>query len=146
MATVTQRGGKKLQKLLREAGKGGAKEVEVGFFSTARYPDGTHVAEVAAYNEFGTGTIPERPFFRRAIAEMEDRLSQIIPAGIDTEQMTVDPNLGDKVGAYAAGQVQESITALREPPNAPETVRRKGSSNPLVDSGFMRGSVSWRVR
>ena len=146
MATVTQRGGKKLQELLKKAGKAGVKKVEVGFFSTARYQDGTRVAEVAAYNEFGTRSIPERPFFRRAIAEMEDGLGKVIQAGIDTEKMTVDSNLADKVGAYAAGEVQNSITELRDPPNAPETARRKGSSNPLVDSGFMRGSVSWRVR
>ena len=148
---VQQRGGQKLQRLLREAGKGGVSGVKVGFFSTAKYDDkkGTPVAAVAAWNEFGTETetktIPERPFFRRAIAEMEDGISNIVKAGIDTEKMVVDDRLADRVGAYAAVQIQESITALKEPPNAPSTTRQKGSSNPLIDTGHMRNSVGWSV-
>ena len=142
---VQQRGGKKLQRLLREAGKGGVSGVKVGFFSTAKYEDGTPVAAVAAWNEFGTETIPERPFFRRAIAEMEGGISKIVKAGIDTKKMVVDDRLADRVGAYAQGQIQESITALKEPPNAPSTVRAKGSSDPLLDTGTLRNSVSWEV-
>ena len=87
--TVKRTGGKKLRRLLREAGKGGVSGVKVGFFSTARYEDGTPVAAVAAWNEFGTKNIPERPFFRRAIAEMEDGIANIIKAGIDPRRMTV---------------------------------------------------------
>ena len=154
--TTQRRGGKKLQRLLREAGKGGVSGVKVGFFSTARYEDGTPVAAVAAWNEFGTKTIPERPFFRQAIAGMEDGIANIIKAGIATEKMVVDDRLAGRVGEYVAGQVQESITALKDPPNAPETVARKrkklhgkkgvgGGENPLIDTGFMHDSVTWQV-
>ena len=143
--TTKRRGGQKLRRLLREAGKGGVSGVKVGFFSTAKYEDGTPVAAVAAWNEFGTETIPERPFFRRAIAEMEDGVTKIVKSGIDTEKMVVDDRLAGRVGAYVAGQVMESITALKEPPNAPETVRRKGSSDPLLDTGTLRNSVDWEV-
>ena len=149
MATVSvkvqRKGGKKLERFLREAGKGGVSGVKVGFFSTARYEDGTPVAAVAAWNEFGTESIPERPFFRRALAEAEDGIVKVIAAGIDPERMAVDERLADRVGAYVQGEIQESITALKEPPNSPSTIRRKGSSNPLLDSGFMRESVSWEV-
>ena len=153
---VQQRGGEKLKRLLREAGKGGVSGVKVGFFSTAKYQDGTPVAAVAAWNEFGTKTIPERPFFRNALAGMEDGIVNIIKAGIDTEKMVVDDRLAGRVGEYVAGQVQESITALKDPPNAPETVARKrkklhgkkgvgGGENPLIDTGFMHDSVTWQV-
>ena len=154
--TVKRTGGKKLRRLLREAGKGGVSGVKVGFFSDARYQDGTPVAAVAAWNEFGTKTIPERPFFRNALAEMEDGIANIIKAGIDPRRMVVDDRLADTIGAYAAGQVQESITSLREPPNAPSTIARKrkklggkkgvgGGENPLIDTGFMHDSVTWQV-
>ena len=154
--TVKRTGGKKLQRLLREAGKGGVSGVKVGFFSTAKYEDGTPVAAVAAWNEFGTKTIPERPFFRRALAEVEDGVTNIIKAGIDPRRMVVDDRLAGRVGEYVAGQVQESITALKDPPNAPETVARKrkklhgkkgvgGGENPLIDTGFMHDSVTWQV-
>ena len=142
---VQRRGGQKLQRLLREAGKGGVSGVAVGFFSTAKYQDGTPVAAVAAWNEFGTETIPERPFFRRAIAEMEDGVAKIVKAGIDTKKMVVDDRLADRVGAYAAGQVMESISALSAPQDAPATIRRKGSSKPLIYTGMMRASVGWKV-
>ena len=146
---VQQRGGEKLRRLLREAAKRRDTTVEVGFFSEAKYDDkkGTPVAAVAAWNEFGTETetIPERPFFRRALAEVEDGVTKIVKAGIDTEKMVVDDRLAGRVGAYVAGQVQESITALKKPPNAPGTVRQKGSNNPLLDTGHMRKSVGWSV-
>ena len=154
--TVKRTGGKKLQRLLREAGKGGVSGVAVGFFSDAKYQDGTPVAAVAAWNEFGTKNIPERPFFRQAIAGMEDGIANIIKARIDPRRMVVDEQLADRVGLYAAAQVQESITSLREPPNAPSTIARKrkklggkkgvgGGENPLIDTGFMHDSVTWQV-
>ena len=142
---VQQRGGKKLQRLLREAGKGGVSGVKVGFFSTARYEDGTPVAAVAAWNEFGTETIPERPFFRNALAESERSVGRILQAGLDTKKMVVDEQLAGRVGAHVQGKIQDSITALKEPPNAPEPVRRKGSSDPLLGTGTLRNSVDWEV-
>ena len=142
---VQRRGGQRLKRLLREAGKGGVSGVRVGFFETARYDDGTPVAAVAAWNEFGTETIPERPFFRRAIAEAEDRIAKVLRRGIDTEKMVVDERLAGRVGAYVQGEIQDSITALKEPQNAPETIKRKGSSNPLIDTGHMRDSVDYEV-
>ena len=45
----------------------GKEKLEIGFFETARYPNGTFVAQVAYFNEFGTLNIPMRPFFRNAI-------------------------------------------------------------------------------
>ena len=173
--SVKRTGGKKLDKFLREAGKGGVSSVKVGFFSTAKYQDGTPVAAVAAWNEFGTQPytinaksgkklaftgsdgetvfadsvqhpgIPERPFFRRAIASMEDGIGKIIEAGIDPKKGVVDNNLADTVGAYAQGEVQNSILDLKEPPNAPSTIAAKGSDDPLIDEGTMNQSVTWRV-
>ena len=145
--TVKVTGGRNLEQFLRTAGKGGVSGVRVGFFSTARYDDGTPLATVAAVNEFGSreANIPERPFFRQAIANMEDGVPAIIRGRIDPQRMVVDERLANQVGAYAAGQVQERITDLREPPNSPHTIEAKGSDNPLIDTGFMRQSATWEV-
>ena len=140
--TLSRRGGDRLERLLREAGKGGVKSVRVGFFSTAKYEDGTPAAAVAAWNEFGTKTIPERPFFRQAIARMEDGVVGIIKSGIDPRKLIVDKNLADELGAFAQGEIQQSIVNLGTPPNEDATIKSKGSSNPLVDTGFMRDSVT----
>ena len=145
--TVKHRGGKKLDRLLRTAMKGGVKNVQVGFFSSARYDDkkNTPVAAVAAWNEFGTKTIPERPFFRQALSAVVPDVEQILKNGIDPQKMVVDPQLADVIGLRVATEVQESITRLKEPKNAPSTIARKGSSNPLIDTGHMRNSATWRV-
>ena len=145
MPRARVRGGRKLRNLLRRAGRGGVERLQVGFFESARYPDGTPVAAVAAWNEFGAANIPERPFFRIALAGMRDPIEQIIRNEINPLKLVVDRQLADKIGAYAAGAVQESIADLTSPPNAPSTVARKGSSNPLIDTGQMRTAVTWRV-
>ena len=84
-AKSTTRGGKKLQEFIRKAKTAdGVKYVEIGFYSTARYPDGTPVTNVAAWNEFGTdgkngvGAIPERPFFRLSIIKMQAPILQLL--------------------------------------------------------------------
>ena len=124
----------------------GMKETEVGFFDSARYPDGTSVPAVAAWNEFGTKNIPERPFFRNALDTSKPKILRMLKQGVDPYALVVPSNLAHQIGAVVAGEVQESITDLKIPPNAPSTIAAKGSSNPLLDTGFMRQSVTWRVK
>ena len=156
------KGGKKLAAFLRRAksAKARSKRTDVGFFSTAKYSDGTPVAAVAAWNEFGTETIPERPFMRNAISGAERDLLPVLKANIDPKEMRIDARTAGLVGEVMKARIQQSITTLREPPNAPITisggwmrsksgkpfrVKGKGSSNPLIDTGFMRASVAYKV-
>ena len=152
---VQQRGGKKLRRLLREAGKGGVSGVKVGFFSTAKYQDGTPVAAVAAWNEFGTETIPERPFFRNALAESERGVSNILAKGIDTKKMVVDDRqLAEWVRMFR--ERFKTASSLNDPPNSPATIAQKrkklhgkkgtgGGETPLIDTGAMLDAVAWEV-
>jgi hypothetical protein len=60
---------KALEEIVRKMGGG---EVSVGFMEGATYPDGTPVAAVAFWNEYGHGgpfPSPPRPFFRNMIAK-----------------------------------------------------------------------------
>ena len=77
---ATTKGGQKLNAILLKAEKARIKRVRVGFFSTAKYDDGTSVANVAGIQEFGAPAvgIPERPFFRQSIAIMEDELPGVL--------------------------------------------------------------------
>ncbi len=147
--TITTRGGDKLRRALREAGKGGVRGVNVGFYSTSRYEDGTPVALVAAVNEFGAPDkgIPERPYFRKALADSGTKrgISNLVKNKIDAKRMVIELPLANDIGEFVGLQVQESIRSLRTPPNAPDTIARKGSSNPLIDTGFMRQSVAHEV-
>ncbi len=51
----------------------------------------------------------------------------------------------EQVGVVAASKVQLYMTNLKTPPNAPSTVKKKGSNNPLIDSGALRQSVTFKV-
>ena len=142
-------GGARLRRFVRTVRKApakSAKSVDVGFFKTARYPNGTPVAAVAAWNEFGTsrGT-PERPFFRNAIKGASYDLMPVLLEVVEPGNMEFTTIAANRVGLAMQGRVQKSITVLRDPPNAPSTIRRKGSSNPLIRDGFMRESVTYVV-
>lgn len=147
------RGGKKLDAFIKRLNTArGVKGVEAGFYSTAKYDDGTPVTNVAAYNELGTenkdGTqrIPERPFFRQAIKRMPDPILDVLEQGVDPETMVCGPITAGRVGLVMQSEIQESIVRLRNPPNAPSTILRKGSSNPLVDESVMRRAVTFKVQ
>lgn len=49
------------------------------------------------------------------------------------------------IGQIAVGKVQTYMTDLKTPPNAKSTVAKKGSSNPLIDTGAMRQSVTYSI-
>ena len=124
-----------------------ADSVDVGFFSTARYDTGERVVEVAARNEFGDRRVPERPFMRNALSTIANGLLRDLAEEISSGQrIAFTREDANRIGAMAAGEIQDEIVNLREPPNSPETIRRKNSDNPLVDTGFLRQSVDWKVR
>ncbi|HEY8358688.1 MAG TPA: hypothetical protein VIL30_14615 [Ramlibacter sp.] len=121
----------------------GPKKVKVGFPQGA---DGG-VLDRAFYNEFGTTDIPERPFIREGIRGAKGTLQAI--ARSDAKQLvhgTMNMRQAlSRLGVEGQGAVQESITAGSWPANSPSTVRQKGSSQPLIDTGEMRQAVTWKV-
>lgn len=139
------------QKLRREIDKmrrAGTPHVAVGFPAevSAAYQDGTTVTDVALFNEFGTERIPERPFLRTAAdatVEKRTRMTGELLTMITTGKMTLSQALS-RMGVYMVSVIQKSITDLRTPPNAPSTIARKKSSNPLIDTGQMRQSVTFK--
>lgn len=129
-----------LQKLKLQFGT-----VEVVFFKgTHTYPNGKDVTEVARDNDKGTKRIPERPFMIPAGNKAANKTINItvhsIAGGMDEQQAL------SKAGELFVGFIQKEITNLKEPPNAESTILKKGSSNPLIDTGDMRKSVKWKLR
>lgn len=116
-------------------------KVKVGF------PDGTdsHVLTKAYSNNYGTDTIPPRPFMSNAFRRREMyRLISKYHGFLMRGTMTPE-QVGELIGIGAQGIIMEEITVLRDPPNAQSTIDRKGSSNPLIDTGNMRQSVTYKV-
>ena len=129
-----------LQKLKLQFGT-----VEVGFFKgTHTYPNGKDVVSVARDNDQGTKRIPERPFMIPAGNKAANKTINItvhsIAGGMDEQQAL------SKAAIMFKNAIQREITNLKEPPNAESTILKKGSSNPLIDTGKMRSSVQWKFK
>ena len=100
-------------------------------------------ATLGAVHEFGTNNIPARPWLNPGVASGEKEYLSIIERVLnDGEQLDVAM---ERVGVVAVGKVQKYMRDLRTPPNAPSTIKRKGSSNPLIDTGALRQSVTYKV-
>lgn len=122
-------------------------EVQVGFQEGESGEGGVSLAEIAAYNELGTSTIPTRPFMRQSFENHGDE----IQAACDQ----VNANLSNggtaesalqELGVFVKGLVQSEIVSGGFTPNAPYTVAQKGSDTPLIDSGRMRQSVNFVIK
>lgn len=112
-------------------------------------PSGLPVVQLGAIHEFGSadGNIPERSFLRSTM-ESKRREHNAIIRKLGRSVMTgrQDPRVAlEQLGMVAAANVQETIADGVPPPNAPATVRRKGSSKPLVDTGALRQAITHQV-
>ena len=100
-------------------------------------------AQNGVLQNFGNDKIPARPWLipgvESATPDVIDTIASGIEKGLPTDQIM------EQVGAIAAGATQQYITDLRDPPNAPYTIEKKGSDNPLIDTGSMRSSVTYKV-
>lgn len=106
------------------------------------------VLDVATWNEFGTEDIPARSFLRGWADENEsanvERMRRIGQAVMQGKLPSVEAGLA-RFGVFAVGSIQKRIADGISPENAPSTVARKGSSTPLIDTGQLRSSITYRV-
>jgi hypothetical protein len=126
-------------------------EVTIGIHSALGSVDhggGTTTLEVAIWNEFGTTRIPERSFLRAWFDEHKDearvlwtKLMRSVAMGTRSQEDAV--NL---FGLHCVGQIQDRISQSIPPPNADSTVKRKGSSTTLIDTGVLRSSITHSVQ
>lgn len=122
-------------------------KVKVGFpEGSGGYDDGTSLAQVAAYNEFGGSSKPARPFMKQSFenhqGELEaacERVNRVINSGGSAQAAL------NRLGITVKGLVQNEIVSGGFAPNHPHTIAQKGSSQPLIDTGHMRQSVNYVV-
>ena len=151
-ATTTQTNPNWLQRLQRRYSDA-PKIVKVGFpvgteAVTVSYPNGTRVVDVAVGNEYGADNVPARPFVALSSGDITNQCAPILEqsaAALNNNNTQQYDQLLDAAGSVAAGIVKQQITDLRSPPNAQSTIERKGSSNPLIDTGLMRQTVTYNV-
>lgn len=156
MKVMRKGGTEKLRATLKEVS---SKQIRVGFFPEAKYPDGTPVAYVAAIQEFGypQGNIPARPFLRPTQESKKSDWGRQIAGAV---RGAIDGKVEvaaafDALGSASAGDVSRTISRLMTPALAPATGKARQSRaskkakvvsiKPLVDTGQMIQAVTYIV-
>lgn len=138
-----------LDRRLKEL-KGIGGKVAIGVLgSTAGKSHGaTTLYDVAAANEFGTSSIPERSFLRDTIdANRAKVVAFCAKQGAEVVRGKISNATAlERIGAFVQGLIQARIAAGIAPANKQSTIDAKGSSKPLIDSGQLRSSITFEVR
>lgn len=150
---VNVTGGERLKAFMenaKQAATRGERTLDIGFIRST-YPDGTPIAAVMAWNEFGTRRkdgsvhVPERPTIRPAVDVMREDFPRMIERYAHGKGHITDAAL-NLLGQHGANLIAEQITELDEPANAPATIKAKGVDNPMIQSGTARRAASWEVK
>lgn len=156
-AKIISTGGKGLDDYFKKIKGLSDNAVTVGIHKSSGNHDDSDltVAEVAAKNEFGDpfntlngnrAPIPERSFIRSSMREnrLENILiiSKIIKRVSGGKGGNYKQAMG-KFGLKIQNDIQKKIVAIKYPENSPYTIKKKRSSNPLIDTGQMLNSVRW---
>lgn len=137
--------GKKLEKMMKDLAE---LQVRIGFQKgEATEDDGTDICDIAAWNELGTEHSPSRPFLRKSVDENVEAINKFLQSqkkellkGVPAEDVL------KKIGIFQKDLIQEKITEGDFAPNAESTIKKKGSSKPLIDTGRMRQSVNFVIK
>ena len=130
----------------------GGKSVFVGIPSSksARTDGALSSAQIAAVHEYGCPErgIVARPFIRSAMYINQDkykafyvhRLRAVILGELEYSEL-----LG-LLGVMVTGDIKRNIAEGSFEALSEQTIKRKGSSKPLIDKGQMRQSISYEIR
>lgn len=156
----------KLQRILEELK---TKKVIIGIFGA----NDSHILMIARVQEFGCDIqvtekmraylhhrglhlrkettsihIPERSFIRRTPQERQSEIDNVIKEGLNrllTFEIDVT-GFYNLVGQALVGITQEVLTSGSYEPNHPFTIEQKGGkSTPLINTGRLRESITWKV-
>ncbi|MDZ5758057.1 hypothetical protein RAK27_05240 [Carnobacterium maltaromaticum] len=91
--------------------------------------------------------IPERSFLRSTFDEKEGEWQEFFTNQIDSliSGSATANSIYSQLGARIASDIQKKIKETSRPSNAAATVANKGTNNPLINTGRLRQSVTWKV-
>lgn len=142
-----------LNNILKEIKKFEGAVVKAGILEGSGSVNGVSIAEYATWNENGVAgkkgkwKIPPRPFIKGWVANNQKQIASTIQrlyGEVASGNITADEAL-KRLGVFAKSGIQSYIRRGDFVPNAPSTIRKKGSSQPLIDSGAMRNAVNYEV-
>lgn len=106
------------------------------------------LAAIAEVNEFGSsdGHVPERSFLRSTIDQHRVQYGLLLEQAVERMIDGAAPEVAyGRVGLAAVADVQRTIRSRVPPPNAPSTIKRKGSDVPLIDTGRLIQSIDYTI-
>jgi hypothetical protein len=110
------------------------------------------IVEIAAVHEFGSPAagIPERSFIRSTfensdVVNQQRALCAKVARKIIRDKMTPEEGL-QILGQWGVAQVKKRIRAHIPPPLKDETIKRKKSSTPLIDTGQLLNALTYEVK
>lgn len=109
----------------------------------ARGGDSMTNARLGAIQHYGNDHIPARPWLDTGVASGTPNIVDTISDGLE-DGLEMDQIL-NRVGVVAVAAVQDYMTEIDTPPNAPSTIAKKGSANPLIDTGELKQSVTYDI-
>lgn len=126
--------------------KGGT--VRIGILADAPKEggEGGSLLEVAAAHEFGLG-VPRRSFLADWLTQNEAEILGIV-RGLQERIVKDEISLEqaqEQFGLWAVASIQARIKSGIDPELAAETIARKGSSTPLIDTGQLWTSISYAI-
>lgn len=132
----------------KEINKFQSRFVKVGILSD-RYvnKNGENVLQYAIANEFGTEKIPERSFIRSTADNQKNKWIDAVDEDLGLiyeNKLTANQALA-RLGTIGQKDIKETINNNVPPPNAESTIRKKGSSKTLIDTGAMLESIEYAV-
>ena len=141
---ITRKSTGHLEKLKKQLSKKKS-SVKVGILH-GKYPNGTNTALVGFWAEYGTKHAPERSFIRSTLHDNKDykSMTKKIATSIVKGRRTTKQGLGI-LGQTVKQDIQDKIVNLKSPPNTEATIKAKGSSNVLIDTGVLLGSIDYDI-
>lgn len=143
----------KFAKILRDLKTLGKLEGKVGVFadSGANF-NGKRILDYAAVQEFGNkeqgGYIPERSFIRSTADENDYWISDLEHAATDVIDEKDSAGVAfTKVVIKAKDDIKKKILKSdnKWKPLKDSTIKKKGSSRPLIDKGFLINSIKYKI-
>ena len=93
--------------------------------------------------------IPKRPTIEPTIEQNRDaiakKIKKIVLDIVNTNTDNSDAEL-EKIGLWLVNKVRAKFGSEELAPNAPSTIKAKGSDRPLIDTGQLRNSVTYVIR
>lgn len=125
----------------------GVNTLKIGVLGSTQHDSKLTNAQLAIIHEFGTKNTPSRSFLRSTFDAKNKQWQKFIEQMtkfVFDGRMTEEQVLG-LLGEKAVADVRAKIRSGIKPALKASTIRNKGSSKPLIDSGRLVNAIGWQI-